>query len=92
LFRVGGECADGGKLFERSIEAFAADVAIEETTDLIPGEAVGGGFGGLANAIGDGVSGGQAEEADGASVAIRPYCVGCFEVGRQTISLQSSAA
>jgi hypothetical protein len=42
LLAVGGECAEGGKLFERSIDAFAIDVAIEETTDLIPREAVWG--------------------------------------------------
>ena len=36
LFAVGGERAEGGKLFERSIDAFATDVAREETTDLIP--------------------------------------------------------
>jgi hypothetical protein len=36
LLAVGGECAEGGKLFERGIDAFAIDVAIEETTDLIP--------------------------------------------------------
>jgi hypothetical protein len=35
LLAVGGECAEGGKLFERSIDAFAIDVAIEETTDLV---------------------------------------------------------
>jgi hypothetical protein len=35
LFRISGECAEGGKLFERSIDAFAIDVAIEETADLI---------------------------------------------------------
>src|SRR6202167_558538 len=81
LLCVRGECAEGGKLFERSIDAFPIDVAIEETADLIPREPVGGGLDGLANAVGDGVSGGQAEEADGASVAIGPYCVGCFEVG-----------
>jgi len=81
LFAVGGERAEGGKLFERSIDAFATDVAIEETTDLIPCEAVGGGLDGLANAVGDGVSGSQAEEADGASVAVGPYRVGRFKVG-----------
>ena len=36
LLCVGGECAEGGKLFERSVDAFAIDVAIEETADLIP--------------------------------------------------------
>ena len=36
LLCVGGECAEGGKLLERSIEAFAIDVAIEDTADLIP--------------------------------------------------------
>ena len=36
LLCVSGECAEGGKLFERSIDAFAIDVAIEETADLIP--------------------------------------------------------
>jgi hypothetical protein len=36
---------------------------------------------GFPNAVGDGVSGSQAEEADGAPVAVGPYGVGCFEVG-----------
>ena len=36
LLCVGVECAEGGKLFERSIDAFSTDVAIEKTTDLIP--------------------------------------------------------
>ena len=36
LLAVGDECAEAGKLFERSIDAFAVDVAIEETADLIP--------------------------------------------------------
>jgi len=36
LLYVSGECAEVGKLFERSIDAFAIDVAIEETADLIP--------------------------------------------------------
>ena len=80
MLYVGGECAEGGKLFERSIDALAIDVTIEETTDLIPRETVGGGFNGLANAVGDGVSGSQAEEADGAAVAVGPYGVGRFEV------------
>ena len=31
LLAVGDECAEGGKLFERSIDAFPIDVAIEET-------------------------------------------------------------
>ena len=36
LLGVGVERAEGGKLFERSIDAFATDVATKETTDLIP--------------------------------------------------------
>jgi hypothetical protein len=36
LLYVGSECAEGGKLFECSIDASAIDVAIEETTDPIP--------------------------------------------------------
>jgi hypothetical protein len=36
LLCVGIECAELGKLLERRIDAFAADVAGEETTDLIP--------------------------------------------------------
>jgi hypothetical protein len=35
LLAVGSECAEGRKLLERSIDAFAVDVATEETTDLI---------------------------------------------------------
>ena len=33
LLFAGGECAKASKLFERSIDAFAVDVAIKETTD-----------------------------------------------------------
>jgi hypothetical protein len=36
LLGVSGECPEGGELFERSLDALAVDVAIEETTDLIP--------------------------------------------------------
>jgi hypothetical protein len=60
----------------------AGDVAVEETVDLAPGEAVGGGFDGLADAVCDGVAGGQAEEVGGAAVAVGPYGVGGLKVGQ----------
>jgi hypothetical protein len=79
LLCVGGECAEGGKLFERSIEAFAIDVAIEKTADLIPVEAVGSGFDGLANAVGDGISpSGHQEYVLSASSLFTNSSVGCW--------------
>jgi hypothetical protein len=49
-------------LFESGLDFVAADVAVEEAPDLIPGQAVFGFFDGNLNAIGGDVTGGSAEE------------------------------
>ncbi len=55
---------------------------LEEAADLRFCEAVLRGFDGFADAVGDGVSGGEAEEAGGAFVAVLPDGHGCIEVGQ----------
>jgi hypothetical protein len=62
-----GEYAKGDELFEGSLDPVAADVAVKEAPDLIPGQAVFGLLDGKLDAVGGEVTGGGAEVLRGAA-------------------------
>ena len=74
------ECAQGYEAFEGGVNAAALDVAVEEAPDLRLRQSVVGGLDSFADTVGDGVSGGRAEEEGGARVAVIPYGEGSLEV------------
>jgi hypothetical protein len=59
---LGGEGAEGYECFEASVDTVALDVTVKEVPDLRLRQAVAGGLDRFANAVGDGVPGGYAEE------------------------------
>jgi hypothetical protein len=61
-------------MLQGGIDALAADMAMEEVSDLFPGEALGGIIEGLADAVGGGFAGEFAEEEAGGGRAVPPYC------------------
>jgi hypothetical protein len=77
---VGGECVESDECFEGRVDTVTLDVAVKETPDLILRQAVAGGVNGFADAVGNGVSGGLAEEEGGAGVAVIPHGEGGLEV------------
>jgi hypothetical protein len=76
-----GEYAEGHELFEGSFDPVAADVAVKEAPDLIPGQPVFGLLDGKLDAVGGEVTGGGAEEFRGAGGAVLPYGEGGLEMG-----------
>jgi hypothetical protein len=76
-----GEYAEGQELFEGGLDFVAADMAVKEAPDLIPGQAVFGFFDGNLNAIGGDVTGGSAEEFRGGGGAVLPCGESGLEMG-----------
>src|ERR1700728_4732176 len=66
---VEGDRTQIGELFQRIIDALAADMTMEEPSDLFSSEAVGSGVQGAVNTIGGGVASGRAEDTRGAGKA-----------------------
>ncbi len=60
------ERPQGCELFKSHINAAGVEVTVEHPVDLVFGQAVLGGFGGFANAVGDRISRGEAKELGGA--------------------------
>jgi hypothetical protein len=61
-FAVAGGCVEEREFLERGVDTLGVDVAMKETPDLIFRQSLGGFLDCLANAVGDGVTGGVAEE------------------------------
>jgi hypothetical protein len=69
-------------MFEGGVDMVAAEMAMEESTDLFSGQSVGGGVEGLTDTVGSGVTGAGAEEEGGTRRAVLPYFEGGVEMGR----------
>ena len=72
--------AEGNECFESSVDTAGLHVAMKEAHNLRLRQSVAGGVNGFADAVGDGISGGHAEEEGGAGVAVVPYGEGSLEV------------
>jgi hypothetical protein len=76
-----GEYAEGQELFKGGFDFVAADVAVKEAPDLIPGQADFGFFDGNLDAIGSDVTGGSAKELGGRGGAVLPCGESGLEMG-----------
>jgi hypothetical protein len=72
--------AESNECFEGSVDTVALDVAMKEAHNLRLRQCAAGGVNGFANTVGDGISGGHAEEEGGTGVAVIPYGEGSLEV------------
>jgi hypothetical protein len=67
-------------LFECGFDAAAAEMAVEESTDLLSGQAAAGCVDGFRDTVGGVVTGGCAEEERGACGAVVPHREGSLKV------------
>jgi hypothetical protein len=67
-------------LFECGFYPAAAEMAVEESTHLLSGQAFGGCVDGFQDTVGDVVTGGCAEEEGGACGAVVPHGEGSLKV------------
>src|SRR5277367_2605849 len=72
--------AESNECFEGSVDTIALDVAMKEADDLRLRQCAAGGVNGFADTVGDGISGGHAEEEGGTGVAVVPYGEGSLKV------------
>jgi hypothetical protein len=68
------------ELFECGVDAAAAEMALEESTDLLSGQGAGGCVDGFQDPVGGVVTGGFAKEERGAGGAVVPHREGCLKV------------
>jgi hypothetical protein len=68
------------ELFECGFDAAAAEMALEESTDLLSGQAAAGCVDGFQDPVGAVVTGGCAKEERGAGGAVVPHREGCPKV------------
>src|ERR1700722_5930123 len=74
------EGAEGNEFFQGVVDTVALDVAMKETPDLILRQSAIGSLDGFPDTVGDGVSGGHAEEEGGTGVAVIPNGEGSLEM------------
>ena len=72
--------AQGNECFESSVDTAGFHVAMKQAHNLILRQGSAGAVNGFADTVGDGISGGPAEEEGGAGVAVIPYGEGSLEV------------
>ena len=77
------ECAQRDKGFEGGVDARGIEVAVKDAPNLVFRQSFFGGLYGFADAVGDGIAGGHAEEHGGAFVAIIPHGKSGLEVGKR---------
>ena len=75
----------GQELLECGFDAFAADMAMEESTHLFSGQSGEGCVDGFADTVGDGVAGRCAEEEGRALGAVVPHGEGSLKVGQPDV-------
>ena len=74
------DCIQRYELFEGGFYAAAAEMAVEESTDLLSGQAAAGCVDGFQDTVGGVVTGGCAEEEGGACGAVVPHGEGSLKV------------